>query len=720
MLMRYATLILFCASATPALAQTSPRLMLSDPGSALIELQQLTIKAGISGGMAETSVRMVFFNPNQRQLEGNLQFPLADGQQISAFALDIDGNMRPAVPVDKARGRQVFEEIERRRVDPGLLEVAQGNNFKLRVYPIGPRATRTVELKYTELLQRRGANWVYHLPQAYGDARAVDVTVQVNDSRAPVGGVLPFSPAGNGFEAHLQQLPAEGIDVLIAAHANARAYRQSLGDTTWFVAEVPVQSVRAPRPAPRVIGLLWDSSGSGAKRALDAELAELDQYFKALGHVEVRLTRLRDRPEAQHVFKIDGGNWSALRRALEQTVYDGASALNDWQPQGAVDQYLLFSDGLSNYGGAHFPALAAHQQLFALNSSPSSDLGRLAALAERARGQLIQIDRGTPGAAAQALLFQDARIENVSATGATDVEVDTHTVRNGMLRVAGRMVAPAAELVLTLTNGGKRERLTVPVAAEAPQHPNAGAIWAGFRLRALEAEFEAHRSEIARIGRRFGMPTRETSLIVLEGLADYVRYEIEPPAANVAEYRRLLDMHGGKRAHARKDHFEQVVRMFEQRKAWWSSVIATPQPARPPKPLVVEYAGSSRVAPMAVATAPAPAPAPPASLDSEDVQTVVVTGQRAAMRSAAKLKQNAEEVVDSVVAEEAGKLPDSARRMKKEAAAREPAQWLAEIEALLDAGKEGEAAEEWRRFRLAHPAYPVPQATQDKVKALQK
>jgi TonB-dependent receptor len=38
--------------------------------------------------------------------------------------------------------------------------------------------------------------------------------------------------------------------------------------------------------------------------------------------------------------------------------------------------------------------------------------------------------------------------------------------------------------------------------------------------------------------------------------------------------------------------------------------------------------------------------------------TVVVTGQRAALQSAAKLKQNAEEVIDGVVAEEAGKLPD--------------------------------------------------------------
>jgi TonB-dependent receptor len=38
--------------------------------------------------------------------------------------------------------------------------------------------------------------------------------------------------------------------------------------------------------------------------------------------------------------------------------------------------------------------------------------------------------------------------------------------------------------------------------------------------------------------------------------------------------------------------------------------------------------------------------------------TVIVSGQRAAMQSAQKLKQNADEIVDAVVAEEAGKLPD--------------------------------------------------------------
>ncbi|MFZ2986663.1 TonB-dependent receptor plug domain-containing protein, partial [Ideonella sp.] len=50
-------------------------------------------------------------------------------------------------------------------------------------------------------------------------------------------------------------------------------------------------------------------------------------------------------------------------------------------------------------------------------------------------------------------------------------------------------------------------------------------------------------------------------------------------------------------------------------------------------------------------TAPAPAPAAKA-------ETIVVTGQRAALQSAQKRKQDSDEVVDSIVADDIGKLPD--------------------------------------------------------------
>jgi TonB-dependent receptor len=56
--------------------------------------------------------------------------------------------------------------------------------------------------------------------------------------------------------------------------------------------------------------------------------------------------------------------------------------------------------------------------------------------------------------------------------------------------------------------------------------------------------------------------------------------------------------------------------------------------------------------------ASSPSPAASQADKAEPVQSVVVTGQRAALQSAQALKRNSEDIVDGVVAEEAGKLPD--------------------------------------------------------------
>ncbi|CAM4089713.1 TonB-dependent receptor [Roseateles saccharophilus] len=57
----------------------------------------------------------------------------------------------------------------------------------------------------------------------------------------------------------------------------------------------------------------------------------------------------------------------------------------------------------------------------------------------------------------------------------------------------------------------------------------------------------------------------------------------------------------------------------------------------------------------------APAPASAASAAEakpQKIETVIVSGQRAALQSAQKIKQNSDEVVDSIVADDIGKLPD--------------------------------------------------------------
>ncbi|MES2102555.1 MAG: VIT domain-containing protein [Pseudomonadota bacterium] len=603
-----------------SLALMPQRLITTPNGEQAIELQSLQVTGEISGRLAETTVEMVFFNPNRRQLEGTLQFPLQDGQQITAFALDIDGALRPAVPVEKAKGRQVFEAIERRRVDPGLLEVTQGNNFKLRIYPIPAGGTRTVQLKYVESLLPLGANLQYRLPLAYsntlkdfrlslklhGDGAAPQVTGALDD--------IKFERSADGYEATVTKnafTPSGTLNLLLPTSQQAGTAIQERDGTTYFVTEIPVAGAPTARNLPNVVGLLWDSSGSGANRALDAELNELDAYFKALGKAEVRLTRLRDRPEVREVYKVSNGNWSALRAALQSTVYDGASALNNWQPQSDVGEYLLVSDGLNNYGTAPAPMLAASQRLYALNSSLVADTGRLSALAERSGGKLIQVSALSPGAAAKELLTEGTRVVSVTATGATRLQLESVEARQGLLRIAGILQAPEAQLQLTLSQNGKQRQLTIPVSAKSPVHPLAAYLWANYRLHALEADYDNQRAEIRRLGQQFGIPSRETSLIVLDTLADYAHYDITPPVSYQKAFGMLRSLHDKQLQQERDNHLENIVQQFLLKQQWW----ATPYPKNDvvEKRLMDKDSGRFENAPvprMAPAPAPEPMPAP--------------------------------------------------------------------------------------------------------------
>src|SRR5688572_23121114 len=81
----------------------------------------------------------------------------------------------------------------------------------------------------------------------------------------------------------------------------------------------------------------------------------------------------------------------------------------------------------------------------------------------------------------------------------------------------------------------------------------------------------------------------------------------------------------------------------------WSSAalaqtVPAPQPAAP--------------AASAVPAAPAASAAAPRAPEPEKMSTVTIRGRRAALESAQKIKQDADEIVDSIVAEDIGKLPD--------------------------------------------------------------
>ncbi|MGH8028767.1 MAG: VIT domain-containing protein, partial [Arenimonas sp.] len=582
-----ATLLL--VHAMPALAQDiavpRPPLLQAKEAEKPVVLQTATIEVEVAAGLAQTTLDLVFANPNGRQLEGELAFPLRPGQEVVGFALDIDGQMRPAVPVAKAKGRQVFEAIERERVDPALLERTQGNFFRLRVYPIPANGTRRVRLSLAEPLERVDGSHRLRMPLAFA-GQLDEVALRVRGARPDIDGVLgrvSFEREGRAWLARLApRRVASDLELRWPVRGESTLQVQRFGDEMFFVAEVPVSGEPTSRKLPRHVGLLWDASASGRRRNAGVEFAVLDGYFRALGDADVSLVVLRDHADAPRDFHVAGGNWSALRAVLKATVFDGATNLGDWTPAAGIDEYLLVSDGLGNYGNGQIPTLGPAQRLYALNAAgAAADASRLQALALAHGGRAVEVSTPAEVAAAIAQLITEApRLVGIEALGAEDVVAQSPFPQGGVLRVAGRLTHAQARVVLEFRTGGKTQHIALaPTDADATDGELVARAWAGYRLAALGAEPERNRTRIRLLGQRYGIATRETSLIVLETLEDYVRHDIAPPQALLADFQAQRREHEASEATTRAEHLEEIVEQFVARQAWWDATYPTARPA---------------------------------------------------------------------------------------------------------------------------------------------
>lgn len=633
----------------PEPALIAPPLIVAPGAKVPVALRSASVQVETDGGLARTTVLLTLFNPNDRLLEGNLSFPLQPGQQVSGFALDVAGALREAVPVPKPKAQQVFESVERRNVDPGLLEQTAGNQFRLRVYPIPAHGTRQVRLTIDEALRREGDAWRIDVPvQLLDQADGASLTIRARGPRtapAQVGNFDPlkFERARGGWTAKydvLRERKPDCVDCLsrmrrlglrLPVAAEAGAVVQTYDGERFALVDVPVSLEHGRlRKLPTSIGLLWDASASARSRDRQVEFALLDRYFKAMGDGSVRLRFLRDVAEDAGRFEIRGGDWSALRKALEAAVYDGASDLADWTPEAGIGEYLLVSDGLRNYGHKGFPGLREGQALYALDSAGAKgDTVRLAALAEARGGRLVQW-QGRDGldAAAAALLDDGARIVALEGDGIDDLKPQAWRIDGGVVRVAGRMTERDATVRVRLRTGGETRTVEVRVPADAPESDLAATLWASWQVAADMAEPELRRASIARLGQRFGLVTPGTSLLVLENAADYVRYDIPAPAALREEVAALRRTQASEQAQSRSERLDDVASRFADRQAWWKRDF--PKGA-PPKPQA-----EAKVAGAMAAGAPPPPPAPMmAAPQAEQLDSVAVTGGLARRAEAA-------------------------------------------------------------------------------------
>ena len=558
----------------------TPRLLAQiEDRQVAIELESLEASVVIHGFLAETTLEMTFFNSDPRLLEGEFMLWLPDGAVVCGFGLDVDGEMVDAVVVEKQKARIVFDRETRRQIDPGLIEWSGGNRFRTRIYPIEGESRRRIRVKYLETLQfqrrflRRSAT--YRLPlRGLGPVDNVGLTIEVMvPDRRPRVVEHPFVDLGEAvgdgkvtFRARATDLtPERDLGVVVSASGRTLVMAEEVtheavtneavtdGEADRQVA-FAVADFRQPRrrsavaSRPRRVAVFWDASLSQAAgddvadrtRALDV----LDQLLRRWRPTETQLVVFRHRAQAS--LRFEGRQGSAdLVETLAATPFDGASGWQDLELPSDfdADAVLLFSDGRINFGSRRPPDFGVPTYVFDRSADSNSSL--LQYLAHRGGGAYFDLTSAEPSKLLRRILRRIRRPESTLAQVTLDhgtverLEAPLGQPTDGPIFVAGHLVSTSSQrpAKLSLRYGPSSSRRVKVEAQPGPGSGLASKFWAKQRLQRLALFPEENRQELLELGRRYGLVTPSTSLLVLENVEQYVEYEVEPPAM-LAEMRR--------------------------------------------------------------------------------------------------------------------------------------------------------------------------------------
>ena len=535
----------------------------------------LDIDAKVDGLHARVSTTITIRNPNSRVISAPLAFPLPDAATVCGYALDINGAMVDGVVVPKEKARVAFETEQRRGVDPGLVEAVKGNVYRTRVYPVPANGTRRVRVDYVAplALGPDGSSAALALPMPDCTLARRTVTVEVADNTVTepptLGGFgdRRFERAErfwrvSGAEENVAPRDDLLIGLPVLPDRVVSLERTPYGDT-WFCASVkpavPMPPAAPVAPAPSFT-VLWDASGSRA-----GDHAREFAFLRALRAMQTGtfcLVVFRNTPEPAQTFDTVEG----LVAALADVAYDGGTDLAALAPvvAEAKGPVYLFTDGMDTLSGKP------------LEFASGADISALVTGAERDVESLRQACGGRvfdPALSPDETVYALARrVRGLEGTGFTDVQgIGSDASRR--VTVLGRLTSDASAMLrYDHDSGGVALDLR---ASEAKPGTTLASAWAAMRVQQLAPRADDNEDELLAIGRRFGVASPATSLLVLESLDQWLRHDIEPPAT-LPEMRD--QWYAAKKRRPGEDpetkaarHLEMLKSQWMRRMEWWNT-----------------------------------------------------------------------------------------------------------------------------------------------------
>ena len=316
-----------------------------------LEVTYHHVKVKIDGQVATTTVDEDFYNPNPERLEGTYLFPIPKGAQLDKFSMEIGGQQVDAEMLAADKARRIYEDIVRRLRDPALMEYADRDVVRVRVYPIEPNGHKRITLSYTQVLPADAGlvSYVYPLNTEKFSAKPIkDVSVQVElKSDRPLKSI--YSPshvveikrhgssgATVGYEAS-DVLPNTDFALYFAPEpdelgVNLLAHKTGDDDGYFLLLASPGMDEKEKQVMPKDVAFVLDTSGSMAGKKL-AQAKKALQFCVENLNDQDRFELVRFSTEVEPLFDKLVTATDANREKAEDFVKDlrasGATDIDD-------------------------------------------------------------------------------------------------------------------------------------------------------------------------------------------------------------------------------------------------------------------------------------------------------------------------------------------------------------------------------------------------------
>lgn len=533
------------------------------------------VQATLEDQVAVTKVEQSFRNHTDRPLEATYVFPVPRGASVREFAMWVDGKRVKGELVEAAKARQIYTDIVRRIMDPGLLEYLGTDLLQMKVFPVPPRGDQKIEVSFTALLPRDHDVVEYTYPlRTDGKATSTleDFTLRVAlKSQHPISNI--YSPthaitlarpndreAVVGFEKN-QCVLDRSFQLLYTVGdkdvgLTTLLHRPNPNEDGYFLLLLsPRPELSSDHRAPRDLVFVLDTSGSMA------ENGRLLQAKKALTHCLRGLSE-KDRfaviQFATTVNRFSEGLIPVSREQVEETIKridklealggtaidDALQAALDLQPRddGRTFTIAFFTDGKPTIGETAPERILEHvrkkntaqTRFFVFGVGHDLNASLLDQLAEQTRGVATFVRPGEDLELTAKHFFERMSrpvLTNLHLTPGKQVQfLDVYPPQlpdlfhGGQIVVLGRYHG-SGDVALKLTGRlGKETRELVyetPFHARVDNRPFVEDLWArrkvGYLLDQIRVNGEKKElvDAVVTLAKRYGIATPYTSYLVV-------------------------------------------------------------------------------------------------------------------------------------------------------------------------------------------------------------